>query len=501
MKSGVHAGLSSRRSRVQIPSLPPHPVFTIGCNGQVAQLVERWSEKPEVGGSIPPLTTKETPGRRQFLNCWVSNQSPLFTFQVPSRCPCANTGRVAPERSWRPLTARYEKRCPKCSLVTSERRCPTDGANATWGFVLEAGKEGGKRRRIARRGFETKRQAQAAAKGIEKDLDATGPIKPSALTVQEWLDHWMQIRQSEGIKASTLDSYRAIIDSRVKPRIGLIRLRDLTSLDLKKLYSNLLTRGLSTGSVKNTHTMLHKALLDAVKERLIPRNYAEGAFKTRVKRREMKGWGATDLRAFLNAALGHRMYALMRLSAMTGMRRAEVVGLRWSDVDLEGDTVHVRKTLTKANHGSELENPKSHRGIRAIDLDPDTVLVLRTWRQAQSEEALAFGRVSFQQNNAHGLVFTRPDGVPLHPDVVSKMFRGISERANLPRIRFHDLRRTHGSLLLQQGTPLHVVSRRLGHASAAFTADVYADVLPGQAGDAVSKLAESLGPQAKHSIT
>ena len=112
-----------------------------------------------------------------------------------------------------------------------------------------------------------------------------------------------------------------------------------------------------------------------------------------------------------------------------------------------------------------------------------------------------FGRGSFQQNNAHGLVFTRPDGVPLHPDVVSKTFREVSERANLPRIRFHDLPRTHGSLLLQQGTPLHVVSRRLGHASAAFTADVYADVLPGQAGDAVSKLAESLGPQVRHSIT
>ena len=144
----------------------------------------------------------------------------------------------------------------------------------------------------------------------------------------------------------------------------------------------------------------------------------------------------------------------MRLSAMTGMRRAEVIGLRWNDVDLKNDTVHVRKTLTKANDGSELEDPKSQRGRRAIDLDPDTSVVLGTWRQAQREEALAFGRVSFQQNNAHGLVFTRPDGVPLHPDVVSKTFCEISDRANLPRIRFHDLRRTHGSLLLQQGTPL-----------------------------------------------
>ena len=414
---------------------------------------------------------------------------------------CRKLGRIAPERSWRPLTARYEKRCPKCSRVTSERRCPTDGAVATWGFVLEAGKQNGKRRRIARRGFSTKREAQTAAHEIEKSLDGLGPIVPSAVTVAEWLDHWMQVRHSEGIKASTLDSYRAIIDSRIKPSIGLIRLRDLTSLDIQKFYSSLLTHGLSTGSVKNTHTMLHKALRDAVTERLIPRNYAEGAFKTRVKRREVKGWASANLRTFLDAAAEHRMYPLMRLSAMTGMRRAEVIGLRWNDVDLKNDTVHVRKTLTKANDGSELEDPKSQRGRRAIDLDPDTSVVLGTWRQAQREEALAFGRVSFQQNNAHGLVFTRPDGVPLHPDVVSKTFCEISDRANLPRIRFHDLRRTHGSLLLQQGTPLHVVSRRLGHASAAFTADVYADVLPGQAGEAVAKLAESLNPQASGLVT
>ena len=166
-------------------------------------------------------------------------------------------------------------------------------------------------------------------------------------------------------------------------------MRDLTSLDIQKLYSSLLTHGLSTGSVKNTHTMLHKALRDAVTERLIPRNYTEGAFKTRVKRREVKGWASADLRTFLDAAAEHRMYPLMRLSAMTGMRRAEVVGLRWNDVDLKNDTLHVRKTLTKANDGSELEDPKSHRGIRAIDLDPDTVLVLGIWRQAQREEALA----------------------------------------------------------------------------------------------------------------
>ena len=280
MKSGVHAGLSSRRSRVQIPSLPPHPVFTIGCNGQVAQLVERWSEKPEVGGSIPPLTTTKitcsTAILRHRQETSVPPKSAPGAFQVPL---CRKLGRIAPERSWRPLTARYEKRCPKCSRVTSERRCPTDGAVATWGFVLEAGKQNGKRRRIARRGFSTKREAQTAAHEIEKSLDGLGPIVPSAVTVAEWLDHWMQVRHSEGIKASTLDSYRAIIDSRIKPSIGLIRLRDLTSLDIQKFYSSLLTHGLSTGSVKNTHTMLHKALRDAVTERLIPRNYAEGCIQ------------------------------------------------------------------------------------------------------------------------------------------------------------------------------------------------------------------------------
>ncbi len=371
---------------------------------------------------------------------------------------------------------------------------------------MEAGKQDGKRRRVARRGFSTKREAQEKAKEIEKILDGFGPIKPSALSLGEWLDHWLATRKSEGLKASTLASYGAVIDSRIAPRIGSIRLRDVTPLDIQRFYVDLLTQGLSTGSARNTHTLLHKALADAVDQRLIPRNPAKGAFTTRVKRKEMRGWTHDELVVFLEAAARTRLYPLMRLAAMTGMRRAEVIGLRWLDVDLKAEVdhdetsiVHVRKTLTKANDGPELEDPKSRRGVRALELDAGTSSALAGWRQAQRQEAMAFGRASFQQNNPHRLVFTRVDGAALHPDVVSHTFLDIAKAADLPRIRFHDLRRTHGSLLLGQGEALHVVSRRLGHASAAFTADVYADVLPGQAGDAVAQLANSLKSKTKAS--
>lgn len=197
-------------------------------------------------------------------------------------------------------------------------------------------------------------------------------------------------------------------------------------------------------------------------------------------------WTAEQLGTFLDAYAGDRMFALWRLAANTGMRRGELVGLRWDGVDLDGGLVTVNRQRVKVGSDVQVGRPKTSRSRRAIDVDPETVAVLRDHRRRQLEDRMAWGPGWTDT----GLVFTRENGQPLHPDVVSQRFVRLVEDTGLPRITLHGLRHTHGTLMLAAGVALHVVSRRLGHASEAFTAQVYAHVLPQQQAQAAARFAQ-----------
>jgi integrase len=165
---------------------------------------------------------------------------------------------------------------------------------------------------------------------------------------------------------------------------------------------------------------------------------------------------AAELRHFLLHVRDDRLFALWRLAATTGMRRGELLGLRWQDVDLDAQRVAVRQTLTTVNHHIVFGEPKSARSKRSIAIDVDTVAALRRWRTHQSEERLLLGAAWSDT----GLVFTREDGVLVHPDTMSYLFERHVRSAGVPRIRFHDLRHTQASLALQAGVPAKVVSER-----------------------------------------
>lgn len=164
------------------------------------------------------------------------------------------------------------------------------------------------------------------------------------------------------------------------------------------------------------------------------------------------------------------------------MRRGEIVGLRWSDIDLSAKLIHVRQAAVAVNYELLLSDVKTVHGRRTIDVNDDVVRALTAWRRAQAEERLLLGADYADLD----LLFARPDGSPTHPEVISRTFERLVARGSLPRIRFHDVRYTHASLLLKGGVPIKVVSERLGHASASFTLDVYGWVLPGMQADATA---------------
>lgn len=237
------------------------------------------------------------------------------------------------------------------------------------------------------------------------------------------------------------------------------------------------------------------ALGDAERKGLVLRSVARAASppSRRVDHRDMQTWSGEELRQFLDSLRTERWFTLFRVLAMTDIRRGEACGLRWIDVDLDAACIRIRQSLTTKSYEVVVGEPKTNRGRRSIDLDPETVAALKAWKALQTQERLLLGP---DWQNTRELVFTRVDGAPLHPNTVGKVFDTRVKRAKLRRIRLHDLRHTHATLLLAAGANPRVVSERLGHGSVAFTLDTYAHAMPGQQADAAAAVARLIdGPR------
>jgi integrase len=342
-------------------------------------------------------------------------------------------------------------------------------------------------------GGRTRKEAERVLTELIKRQHAGDYRAPERITVETYLlERWLPMKRSQ-LRPSTFDSYERNLKNHVIPRIGSLQLQRLTPEDLDGLYADLLTGGRRNGSrgrlgpktVRYVHGIVRKALADAHRKGTVSRNVADLADPPKAsawRRPETLVWTAPQLRQFLEEISEHRLYSAFFLAANTGMRRGEVLGLRWKDIDFDTARLSVQQALVNVAYRLELADVKTHSGRRTIDLDERTIAVLGEHRQRQHQEQLLVGR----QGKAETLVFSHPDGSPVHPDYVSQVFDRHLARSALPRIRFHDLRHTHATILLQAGVPVKVVSERLGHANPAFTMTVYQHVLPGMQADAAA---------------
>jgi len=247
-------------------------------------------------------------------------------------------------------------------------------------------------------------------------------------------------------------------------------------------------------SVHHVHAVMNKLLHDAERKGLVTRNVARLAnppslTTARAKSPEMRVWTPAQLSRFLQSIEGNRNEALFRLLAMTGMRRSEAVGLRWSDVNVRNGSLTVAQAATVIDGDEVIATPKTRRSRRVIDLDTDTVAVLQRHRAAQRELLFRLGATA----SASDRVFTNEIGDPIRPDSVGQAFSRLIEKAGVPTIRLHDLRHTHASHLIMASVNVKVVSERLGHASVSFTLDTYGHVMPGQQAEAAAAAAALLG--------
>ena len=361
--------------------------------------------------------------------------------------------------------------------------------HGSWGFKFEAGlhPETGKRRQVRRQGFRTKREAQKALAEAEKTVIDGNVVVNSNMRLDSFLDEWLLSQQTR-LRPSSHHSY-VIAAKRLKQQLGRYKLQALTPLQIEKVYAEMLDHGgrngegLAAKTVKNTHVVLRKALADAERLGLVTRNSAAAARGPAVTRPEMSTWSSDQLKTFSLAAQNTRMRHAFIILATTGMRRGEALGLRWSDIDFDSSQIAIVQTVSTVNGKIVVGQPKTSGSRRTVYVHDVTIKALRQQRQLQAEERLAAGP-AWQPDN--DLVFRNVTGGPVNPDQFSRHFDQIVARADVPRIRLHDLRHTNATLSLKAGVHPKVVSERLGHSSIAITLDLYSHVTPGISRDAAA---------------
>ena len=242
--------------------------------------------------------------------------------------------------------------------------------------------------------------------------------------------------------------------------------------------------------MRKVHSTLHRSLSQAVSDDLfLPRNAAD-VKAPRPAPEEMRPLSEVEARAFLDAARGDRFEPLYVLAITTGLRRGELLGLRWDDVDLERGTLRVGRALVREGGRYTVGETKTKRGRRQVNLTPRTVSVLKAHRKCQLEEKIRFAGL-FEER---GLVFSTGVGTPLNPEnLVKRSFKPLLKRASLPEIRFHDLRHTCATLLLGRGVHPKIVQELLGHATIAMTLDNYSHYLPSMGDQASGAMGDALG--------
>jgi integrase len=374
----------------------------------------------------------------------------------------------------------------RTAILASMARGSVSRRSGGWCFRLDAGVDPatGHRRQISRQGFATKREAVAALNDTLTELNATSPDGNAAggMALRDYLADWLG-RQRPYLRASTWHSYRIAI-GRIVDRLGHTTLGSLTPIQVEGLQAGLLASGgrdgqaLAAKTVANTHVVLHKALADAVRLGLLDHNVVAAVSSPRVPRPQLSVWTLDQLRDFLNVASSHRLSAAFVLLATTGMRRSEVLGLRWADIDFDDRSVSIIRTLTVVAGRPIVTAPKTAASRRLVYLDASTIDALKSHgdRSTGSRDAYVFQSI---------------DGQPVNPASFSNTFDRLVAQSGLPRIRLHDLRHTYATHALRLGTHPVLLSERLGHTSIAVTIDRYSHVIPSidrHAADIVAQL-------------
>ena len=334
----------------------------------------------------------------------------------------------------------------------------------SWAVVVDIGHDPatGKRRQkwVSVKG--TKREAERKLTQVVRDLDDGTYVGPTRLTLPAYLDQWLQDYVATSVRPRTAQGYESIV-RRIKKDLGQVLLINLNAQQVQRYYARLLSDGISAYTVQHYHRLLHQAVGQAVKWDLLPRNVLERVTPPRREKPELRCLNPDEVQTLLQAAAGTDFHLPIYMAVYTGLRRSEILGLTWGDVDMDARTITVRQTMVSLQgNPTHVGEPKSRKSRRSVSFGSQTKDMLRV--QSVYEGA--------------SQVCSRRDGTLMRPYTLSHEFKAIAESCGLKGVRFHDLRHTHASLLLAEGVPVNVVQARMGHESIQTTVDIYGHVFP-----------------------
>ncbi len=347
-----------------------------------------------------------------------------------------------------------------------------------------------------------KKDAEKRLNELIHQLDKGTFIKPGKATLSEYLNLWLEDYCKPNLAPRTHELYSYICKKHIMPSLGNLLLVNLKPQQLQHLYADKLSSGLSNRTVQIIHITLHKALKNAVKTGLLNRNVAEAVDTPKIQRPEMHIMTESDINTFLERAKETPYYALFYTSLFTGMRRAELLALRWTDVDLLLCQIYITRSmqyLDGAPSGNRIsfKEPKTNKSRRLISLSPSNAIVLREHQESQNNLRLCLDYPTLTDND---LVFSHYDGSPLLPNSISHAWTKLARRCGLNGVRLHDARHTHASLLLKQGVHPKIVQERLGHGSIQITLDTYSHVAPGLQQAAANKFDDIVLPKQEDTV-
>jgi len=319
----------------------------------------------------------------------------------------------------------------------------------------------------------TQRECHDWVREITNKIEHGMSFDATQLTLERYMESWLTGKDLS-IRQNTARNYRRYAEQDILPVIGKMRLQNILPAHIRQLYLRMQAEGKGSRTIQLVHATLHCALKQAVKERLIGYNPMDAVERPKVETKEFHIFTESQARTFLEAASGHPYEVLFYLALTTGLRKGELLGLMWEDMDWEKGTLRIERQLQQAYNSSAVLVPtKTRSGRRQIKLGRIGLTMLEAHRQRQEAQKTLAGN-TWKEN---GMIFTTGIGTYASQSKVSKEFKRILQKNGLPDIRFHDLRHTSLSLLLDMGTPVNTVQHRAGHSKASVTTDIYGHVM------------------------
>lgn len=345
----------------------------------------------------------------------------------------------------------------------------------SWYYIVELGRDlrTGKRKQKKKRGFKTKKEAQTALTHAESEILKGDYSEPSKILFGDYLDLWLNDKKTR-IKTSTYGTYYWLVTNYIKKGLGHIQISKLTPMLIQQYYNELITnRSIVNENIQKIHSLINNSLNRALRWGLINKNVASLVDRPRSTKREISVWTLEQIHKFLHESDTDPLAIAFHIAITSGMRQSEILGLRWKDIDFTDNYLSVVQSLSHDGKTMSVGS-KTKSGTRKIHLPIETMEMLRKNQRIQENDKKHYTGI-YQD---HGLVVCTSVGTPVNPRNLMRTFYRLTKSSKLPRIRFHDLRHTHATLLLKQGVNPKIVAERLGHADVRITLDTYSHLLP-----------------------